>query len=186
METLGFLLHQSAVEFSNQEMLINFLERTNKPSQLWGGESISWLLYWFFCNNTPRHVFIPNTVAVVPLYEGGTSWILCFRFQWLGPPCCLRGSFAFYKSVSCKPEDGGPAKVWRLGEFYYVRCGPQEPVCIAEITLLWEDQRQRHPLASSRLYYLPEDTPKGRTKEHGEVNKQGLKCSHCNTWYLSA
>ncbi|KAI5096884.1 hypothetical protein C0J45_13778 [Silurus meridionalis] len=88
--------------------------------------------------------------------------------QWLGPPCCQRGSFAFYKSVSCKAEAGGPDKVWRLGEFYYVRCGPQEPVCIAEITLLWEDLRQRHPLASSRLYYLPEDTPKGRTKEHGE------------------
>ncbi|KAF4077626.1 hypothetical protein AMELA_G00210130 [Ameiurus melas] len=94
--------------------------------------------------------------------------------QWLGPPCCLRGSFAFYKSVSCKPEDGGPVKVWRLGEFYYVRFGPQEPVCIAEITLLWEDQRQRHPLASSRLYYLPEDTPKGRTKEHGEDEVIGV------------
>ncbi|XP_026794156.3 AT-rich interactive domain-containing protein 5B [Pangasianodon hypophthalmus] len=94
--------------------------------------------------------------------------------QWLGPPCCLRGSFAFYKSVSCKPEAGGPVKVWRLGEFYYMRCGPQEPVCIAEITLLWEDQRQRHPLASSRLYYLPEDTPKGRTKEHGEDEVIGV------------
>ncbi|KAF5891357.1 AT-rich interactive domain-containing protein 5B-like, partial [Clarias magur] len=94
--------------------------------------------------------------------------------QWLGPPCCLRGSFAFYKSVSCKPESGGPVKVWRLGEFYCVRCGPQEPVCIAEITLLWEDQRQRHPLASCRLYYLPEDTPKGRTKEHGEDEVIGV------------
>lgn len=76
--------------------------------------------------------------------------------------------------MSCKPEDGDPVKVWRLGEFYYVRCGPQEPVCIAEITLLWEDQRQRHPLASSRLYYLPEDTPKGRTKEHGEDEVIGV------------
>ncbi|KAK3524301.1 hypothetical protein QTP70_027032 [Hemibagrus guttatus] len=108
--------------------------------------------------------------------------------QWLGPPCCLRGSFAFYKSVSCRPEAGGPVKVWRLGEFYYVRCGPQEPVCIAEITLLWEDQRQRHPLASARLYYLPEDTPKGRTKEHGEdevigVSKKALvRVEHLVKW----
>ncbi|XP_028977008.2 AT-rich interactive domain-containing protein 5B isoform X1 [Esox lucius] len=83
-----------------------------------------------------------------------------------GSPSCLRGSFAFYKSVSCGA--GAPARVWRLGEFYYVRCGPQEPVCIAEVTLLWEDQVQRHLLASSRLYFLPEDTPKGRTREHGE------------------
>ncbi|XP_055798229.1 AT-rich interactive domain-containing protein 5B-like [Salvelinus fontinalis] len=88
--------------------------------------------------------------------------------QWLGAPSCLRGSFAFYKSVSCEALAGAPALVWKLGEFYYVRCGPQEPVCIAEVTLLWEDQAQRHLLASSRLYFLPEDTPKGRTREHGE------------------
>ncbi|KAJ7997052.1 hypothetical protein DPEC_G00224920 [Dallia pectoralis] len=88
--------------------------------------------------------------------------------QWLGSPSCLRGSFAFYKSVSAGAVAGAPAQVWRLGEFYYVRCGPQEPVCIAEVTLLWEDQVQRHLLASSRLYFLPEDTPKGRTREHGE------------------
>uniref|UniRef100_A0A8C7N4R1 Zgc:77151 n=1 Tax=Oncorhynchus kisutch TaxID=8019 RepID=A0A8C7N4R1_ONCKI len=88
--------------------------------------------------------------------------------QWLGAPSCLRGSFAFYKSVSCEALAGAPALVWKLGEFYYVRCGPQEPVCIAEVTLLWEDLAQRHLLASSRLYFLPEDTPKGRTREHGE------------------
>lgn len=37
------------------------------------------------------------------------------------------------------------------------------------MTLLWEDQTRRHLLASARLYFLPEDTPKGRTREHGEV-----------------
>lgn len=37
------------------------------------------------------------------------------------------------------------------------------------MTLLWEDQARRHLLASARLYFLPEDTPKGRSKEHGEV-----------------
>ncbi|XP_062868197.1 AT-rich interactive domain-containing protein 5B [Trichomycterus rosablanca] len=94
--------------------------------------------------------------------------------EWLGPPCCLRGSFAFYKSVCYKPNTDGPVKVWRLGEFYYVRCSPQEPICIAEVTLLWEDQRQRYPLASCRLYYLPEDTPKGRTEEHGEDEVVGV------------
>uniref|UniRef100_A0A8C1XEK8 Zgc:77151 n=2 Tax=Cyprinus carpio TaxID=7962 RepID=A0A8C1XEK8_CYPCA len=88
--------------------------------------------------------------------------------QWLGAPSCLRGSFAFYKSVGCKQASGVPMQVWKLGEFYFMRCGPQEPVCIAEITLLWEDQTQRHLLASSRLYFLPEDTPKGRAVEHGE------------------
>ncbi|KAK2828042.1 hypothetical protein Q5P01_019076 [Channa striata] len=88
--------------------------------------------------------------------------------QWLGAPSCQRGSYAFYKSVSSRAEPDGPVKVWKLGEFYFIRCGPQDPVCIAEVTLLWEDQARHHLLASARLYFLPEDTPKGRTKEHGE------------------
>ncbi|XP_035034280.1 uncharacterized protein zgc:77151 [Hippoglossus stenolepis] len=88
--------------------------------------------------------------------------------QWLGAPSCQRGSYAFYKSVSSRAQPDGPVLVWRLGEFYLIRCGPQDPVCIAEVTLLWEDQTRSHPLASTRLYFLPEDTPKGRTREHGE------------------
>ncbi|XP_068600298.1 AT-rich interactive domain-containing protein 5B [Brachionichthys hirsutus] len=88
--------------------------------------------------------------------------------QWLGAPSCQRGSYAFYKSVSSRAEPDGPVQVWKLGEFYSVRCGPQDPVCIAEVTLLWEDQAQRHLMASTRLYFLPEDTPKGRTREHGQ------------------
>ncbi|XP_023675315.2 uncharacterized protein [Paramormyrops kingsleyae] len=88
--------------------------------------------------------------------------------QWLGTPYCLRGSFAFYKSFSHQAEAGLQPSVWSLGQFFFVRFGPQDPVCIAELTLLWEDQAQRHLLSSSRLYFLPEDTPKGRTGEHGE------------------
>ncbi|KAL6098398.1 uncharacterized protein ACO6RY_17540 [Pungitius sinensis] len=88
--------------------------------------------------------------------------------QWLGAPSCQRGSYAFYKAVSSRAQPDGPAKVWKLGEFYLIRCGPQDPECIAEVTLLWEDQTRRHLLASARLYFLPEDTPKGRTREHGE------------------
>ncbi|XP_008276342.1 AT-rich interactive domain-containing protein 5B [Stegastes partitus] len=88
--------------------------------------------------------------------------------QWLGAPSCQRGSYAFYKSVSSRAQPDGPVQVWKLGEFYFIRCRPQDPVCIAEVTLLWEDQTRRHLLASARLYFLPEDTPKGRTREHGE------------------
>ncbi|MED6255161.1 hypothetical protein ATANTOWER_005416 [Ataeniobius toweri] len=39
---------------------------------------------------------------------------------------------------------------------------------VVQVTLLWEDQARCHLLASARLYFLPEDTPKGRTREHGE------------------
>ncbi|XP_054902706.1 AT-rich interactive domain-containing protein 5B [Poeciliopsis prolifica] len=88
--------------------------------------------------------------------------------QWVGAPSCQRGSYAFYKSVSSRAQADGPLQVWKLGEFYFIQCGPEDPVCIAEVTLLWEDQARRHLLASARLYFLPEDTPKGRTREHGE------------------
>uniref|UniRef100_A0A3B5L4F5 Uncharacterized protein n=1 Tax=Xiphophorus couchianus TaxID=32473 RepID=A0A3B5L4F5_9TELE len=88
--------------------------------------------------------------------------------QWVGAPSCQRGSYAFYKSVSSRAQPDGPLQVWKLGEFYFIQCGPEDPVCIAEVTLLWEDQARRHLLASARLYFLPEDTPKGRTREHGE------------------
>uniref|UniRef100_A0A3B4A9A5 Uncharacterized protein n=1 Tax=Periophthalmus magnuspinnatus TaxID=409849 RepID=A0A3B4A9A5_9GOBI len=73
-----------------------------------------------------------------------------------------------YYSNKYMTRPDGPVQTWRLGEFYFIRCGPQEPVCLAEVTLLWEDQTQRHLLASARLYFLPEDTPKGRTRDHGE------------------
>lgn len=43
-----------------------------------------------------------------------------------------------------------------------------------QVTLLWEDKTQHHLLASTRLYFLPEDTPKGRTREHGEVRAGSL------------
>uniref|UniRef100_A0A3P9PAR8 Zgc:77151 n=1 Tax=Poecilia reticulata TaxID=8081 RepID=A0A3P9PAR8_POERE len=88
--------------------------------------------------------------------------------QWVGAPSCQRGSYAFYKSVSSRAQPDGPLQVWKLGEFYFIQCGPEDPICIAEVTLLWEDQARRHLLASARLYFLPEDTPKGRTREHGE------------------
>lgn len=88
--------------------------------------------------------------------------------QWLGAPSCHRGSFTFYKSVSSRTGPDSPVQVWKLGEFYFIRWSPEESPCIAEVTLLWEERTQHHLLASARLYYLPENTPKGRTREHGE------------------
>lgn len=60
----------------------------------------------------------------------------CLSPQWLGAPSCQRGSYAFYKSVSSKAQPDGPVQVWKLGEFYFIRCGPEDPVCIAEVRYL--------------------------------------------------
>uniref|UniRef100_A0A3Q3D364 Uncharacterized protein n=1 Tax=Hippocampus comes TaxID=109280 RepID=A0A3Q3D364_HIPCM len=61
-----------------------------------------------------------------------------------------------------------PARILSLGDFFLVRCKPDEPVCVAELQLLWEERTSRQLLSSSKLYFLPEDTPQGRGVSHGE------------------
>ncbi|XP_029604051.1 AT-rich interactive domain-containing protein 5B, partial [Salmo trutta] len=59
-------------------------------------------------------------------------------------------------------------RILSLGDFFLVRCRPGEPLCIAELQLLWEERTRKQLLSSSKLYFLPEDTPQGRTVIHGE------------------
>lgn len=40
--------------------------------------------------------------------------------------------------------------------------------CLAEIKMIWRDKVEQTFLLSLRLYFLPENTPKGRIG-HGEV-----------------
>ena len=44
-----------------------------------------------------------------------------------------------------------------------------QPICIAELQLVWYDASTDSKLASARLYFKPEDTPEGRRNNHGEV-----------------
>ncbi|XP_069467303.1 AT-rich interactive domain-containing protein 5B isoform X2 [Ambystoma mexicanum] len=87
--------------------------------------------------------------------------------QWVGSPCGSHGSYTFYKAFQCQLE--GRARILCLGDFFPVRCQPGgHPACIAELQLLWEDRTSGQLLSSSKLYFLPEDTPQGRTSEHGQ------------------
>ena len=61
-----------------------------------------------------------------------------------------------------------------LGEFFFVQCRPEDPVCIGELQLLWHDKHSGQDLSSTRLYYLPETTPAGRTPQHGQVSPTGF------------
>ncbi|XP_066521911.1 AT-rich interactive domain-containing protein 5B [Hoplias malabaricus] len=85
---------------------------------------------------------------------------------WVGSPCGLHGPYIFYKAFRFNLE--GKARILSLGDFFFVRCKPEEPVCIAELQLLWEERTSKQLLSSSKLYFLPEDTPQGRTVTHGE------------------
>ncbi|XP_028651216.1 AT-rich interactive domain-containing protein 5B [Erpetoichthys calabaricus] len=86
--------------------------------------------------------------------------------QWVGSPCGLHGPYIFYKAFKFHLE--GRPRILSLGDFFFVRCKPEDPICIAELQLLWEERTTKQLLSSSKLYFLPEDTPQGRTVIHGE------------------
>ncbi|KAJ8013913.1 hypothetical protein DPEC_G00034760 [Dallia pectoralis] len=86
--------------------------------------------------------------------------------KWVGSSCGLHGPYIFYKAYTFH-RDGKP-RILSLGDFFFVRCKPGDPICIAELQLLWEERTTKQLLSSSKLYFLPEDTPLGRTVGHGE------------------
>ncbi|XP_051936568.1 AT-rich interactive domain-containing protein 5B [Hippocampus zosterae] len=87
--------------------------------------------------------------------------------KWVGSSCGLHGPYIFYKAFKFTSRDA-EARILSLGDFFLVRCKPDEPVCVAELQLLWEERTSRQLLSSSKLYFLPEDTPQGRGVSHGE------------------
>ncbi|XP_057367504.1 LOW QUALITY PROTEIN: uncharacterized protein LOC130688544 [Daphnia carinata] len=123
-------------------------------------------------------------------------------FEWVGASCGHHGTYTFYKAV--KLSTPMHRRVLALGDFFFVKMWTdQEIVSIGELQLLWEDDKfpvhnnghHHHnqpssPLASLKLYFLPENTPDGRHEEHGEdevvsiSEKVVLKISDLATWLV--
>ncbi|MCJ8738327.1 hypothetical protein PDJAM_G00034560, partial [Pangasius djambal] len=57
---------------------------------------------------------------------------------WVGSPCGLHGPYIFYKAFRFNLE--AKARILSLGDFFFVRCKPEDPLCIAELQLLWEER----------------------------------------------
>ena len=88
--------------------------------------------------------------------------------QFVGPECGHHASYTFYKAI--KYIKNGQTHILGLGEFFFVKIWPNSDlVAIGELQLLWEDRNTNQILSSTRLYFLPEYTPEGRTQHHGEV-----------------
>uniref|UniRef100_F6ZGN5 BAH domain-containing protein n=1 Tax=Ciona intestinalis TaxID=7719 RepID=F6ZGN5_CIOIN len=87
-------------------------------------------------------------------------------WQWVGGNCGRHGSYVFYKAF--RYHISTEERILALGEFFFVQCRPEDPVCVGELQLLWHDKHSGQDLASTRLYYLPDTTPAGRTSQHGE------------------
>ncbi|XP_035719860.1 AT-rich interactive domain-containing protein 5B-like isoform X1 [Vespa mandarinia] len=87
------------------------------------------------------------------------------KIELLGGACFSHGPYTFYKAVRI-----GNGRVLRLGNFFLTKLwSDADLVSIGELQLLWMDSRgPNQPLASLRLYFLPENTPDGRRDTHGE------------------
>ena len=85
--------------------------------------------------------------------------------EWVGASCGQHGTYTFFKAVKFAK------RVLALGDFFFVKMWTDQGiVSIGELQLLWEDNNgPSSPLASLKLYFLPENTPDGRHEEHGEV-----------------
>lgn len=89
----------------------------------------------------------------------------------LGASCGQHGPYTFYKAAKVAVNHRS-TRILALGDFFLVKLWTdQEIIAIGELQLLWTDcyQSPDSPLASLKLYFLPENTPDGRHEEHGEV-----------------
>ncbi|OTF74743.1 Bromo adjacent homology domain containing protein, partial [Euroglyphus maynei] len=65
---------------------------------------------------------------------------------------------------------------------------PDDDPCIGELQLVWDDHQHDQQLSSTRLYFLPEQTPDGRLSHHGQHevmaahDKVILKLTDLVTW----
>ncbi|XP_023021773.2 uncharacterized protein [Leptinotarsa decemlineata] len=86
--------------------------------------------------------------------------------QLVGGPCGQHGPYTFYKAF--KYSKNGVKRIVTLSEFFFVKMWrDSDLLCIGELQLLWCDKNSEQVLASLRLYFLPENTPEGRS-DHGE------------------
>eukprot|EP00794_Sanderia_malayensis_P000108 gene108-719_t len=86
--------------------------------------------------------------------------------QFIGKELGKHGTNIYYKEFSV--HNNGEKRSFKLGEFYFVRKDPSQPICIAEFQLIWLNVKYGKKLAVVKLYFRPEDTKTGRLVEHGD------------------
>jgi hypothetical protein len=97
-----------------------------------------------------------------------TKVCVLLLLQLVGEPCTRHGPYTFYRAFRFGGAEG---RIVGIGDFFFCRVweGVPEVLSVGQLQLLWHDKHQQQPLASLRLYFLPENTPDGRNEEHGEV-----------------
>ena len=130
---------------------------------MWPGVWISLTVWPIF--KTHSHLII--AIAYWFLFPWVTGYF-GFLLTQLGKQAGEHGSYAFYRSFQYMSR--GRWRHVQLGKFFFVQVSKGGPICIGELQLVWTGRYSNHPLASIRLYYLPEQLPDGRQSHHGQVS----------------
>lgn len=94
-----------------------------------------------------------------------------FYFQLPNKPLGTHGRNTYFKEFSLvlSPSE---SKTYRLGEFYIVRNSDECIVSIAELQLIWINEKDDKPYTSAKLYFNPRevrDFLKREAENYGEV-----------------
>lgn len=73
----------------------------------------------------------------------------------------------FYRSFKCSYR--AERRFYSLGDLCWIKSSREAAVCILQIHTLWEKISNSRMFAGGRLFFRPEDTPKGRYPSHGQV-----------------
>eukprot|EP00118_Oscarella_pearsei_P019454 m.206884 g.206884 ORF g.206884 m.206884 type:complete len:107 (+) comp39685_c1_seq6:264-584(+) len=88
-------------------------------------------------------------------------------FEWQSSPLGGDSTVRFYRAFRC--AYGSQERQYALGELFLVKPSREAPVSILQLHTLWQKVSNGRMFAAGRLYYRPEDTPKGRFSHHGQV-----------------
>ena len=94
--------------------------------------------------------------------------------QWYGPPLGGDSIVRFYRSFKC--THGSEERSYSLGDLCWIKSSRDAAVCLLQIHTLWQKLSNARMFAGGRLFFRPEDTPKGRHPEHGQVGRATPLC----------
>ena len=95
--------------------------------------------------------------------------------QLIGSPSERRaGSGLFYYKgvkITTEGQSGNPPKVLCVGDWVFLRVQPNSSTVIAELDLVFTNDKTKLPKVVLKLYYRPQDTPAKADRTYHEVSK---------------
>ncbi|CAF97095.1 unnamed protein product, partial [Tetraodon nigroviridis] len=78
--------------------------------------------------------------------------------QWVGSSCGLHGPYIFYKAFKFSRD--GRSRILALGDFFFVRCHPEEPICVADFSFSGRRGRASNFYPAPNFTFYPRILPR--------------------------